>query len=147
VSEEIVCDWCGELCPAPPPEHMKRAARCPTHEPHFWRRLMINQAREILPLGQIARILDICADEPAVPTTITPPLSHNTSAGRPVAPDTAPPAIPYPQHRFHAGAAQHVNQFIHAESGLLDQLHHRWQRLPSPCTEAATACVSFRRIV
>jgi hypothetical protein len=65
-------------------------ARCPTHEPHFWRRLMINQAREILPLGQIARIVDICAAEPAVPTTITQPLSRNTSAGRPVAPDTAP---------------------------------------------------------
>jgi hypothetical protein len=23
---------------------------CPTHEPHFWRRFMINQVREILPL-------------------------------------------------------------------------------------------------
>ena len=38
-----------------------RAARGPTHEPHFWRRLMINQARKILPLGEIARILDIAS--------------------------------------------------------------------------------------
>src|ERR1700730_4959203 len=34
--------------------------------------------------------MNICAEEPAVATTITPPLSRNTSAGRPVAPDTAP---------------------------------------------------------
>jgi hypothetical protein len=32
-------------------------ARCPTHEPHFKRRLMINQARKTLCLGQTARIL------------------------------------------------------------------------------------------
>jgi len=51
---------------------------------------MINQAREILPLGQTVRILNICAEEPAVATTFQLPLSRNTSAGRPVAPDTAP---------------------------------------------------------
>jgi hypothetical protein len=51
---------------------------------------MINQAREILPLGQTVRILNICAEEPAVATTFKLPLSRNTSAGRPVAPDTAP---------------------------------------------------------
>src|SRR3984893_3328130 len=66
------------------------SCRCPTHEPHFWRRFMINQAWEILPLGQSVRILNICAEEPAVATTFKLPLSRNTSAGRPVAPDTAP---------------------------------------------------------
>jgi hypothetical protein len=66
------------------------SCRCPTHEPYFWRRFMINQAREILPLGQTVRILNICAEEPAVATTFQLPLSRNTSAGRPVAPDTAP---------------------------------------------------------
>jgi hypothetical protein len=34
-----------------------RLARCPTPEPHFKRRLMINQARSTLCLGQTARIL------------------------------------------------------------------------------------------
>ena len=34
-----------------------RRARCPTHEPHVKRRLMINQARWTLCLGQTARIL------------------------------------------------------------------------------------------
>ncbi len=37
-----------------------------------------------------------------------------------------------PQHRLDAGAAQHVNQFIHGELGLLDKCHHRQQRLPIP---------------
>jgi integrase len=34
-----------------------RRGRCPTHEPHFKRRFMINQARQTLCLGQAARIL------------------------------------------------------------------------------------------
>jgi hypothetical protein len=36
---------------------ISRRAHCPTHEPHFKRWFMINQARQILCLGQTARIL------------------------------------------------------------------------------------------
>jgi hypothetical protein len=37
---------------------------------------MIDQPREILPLGQTVRIRNICAEGPAVATTFKPPLSR-----------------------------------------------------------------------
>jgi hypothetical protein len=51
-----------------------RRGRCPTHEPHFKRRFMINQARQTLCLGQTARILYIYICEIAKHDPLSLPL-------------------------------------------------------------------------
>ena len=67
-----------------------RPGPCPEPELIALRTLMINQAREVFCQGRFpASFVLIVSPSPAVPSTVMPLPSRNTSAGRPVVLDTA----------------------------------------------------------
>src|SRR5580700_426303 len=98
--------------------------------------------------------MNLCAEEPAVATTFKLPLSRNTSAGRPVAPDTAPLPLsflpPFGRETISdspcpGGCAPRGKNLIHlirAESGAVLSLRYI---VKSPNSRTLSVQLTFSR--